>query len=112
MRYLAYIMVIVIVFFSSMAMACKEAEAPLLPHPDDATEYEMLQAMAAVKQYVANQEVFLACVKSQRIHNQAVDRMHEVVNKYNNYARRYKALIESLDMVTELALVQSVELIP
>ncbi|WP_101760214.1 hypothetical protein [Oceanicoccus sp. KOV_DT_Chl] len=84
--------------------ACIEAEAPGLPHPDEAGEYEMLQAQFAVKEYLAQQELFLSCVQDGRRHNQAIDRMNDIADQYNRSARRYKARMESMDRMTELAL--------
>lgn len=90
--------------FSSLAIAaCEEADIPNLPHPEDVGEYEMLQAQFAVKQYLAEQKMFLSCVQNGRRHNKAVDRMHEVANQYNRSAKRFKARMESLNRMTELA---------
>ena len=77
---------------------------PGMPSPDVASEVEMLQAQAAVKNYLATQERYLGCVQNGRRHNQAIDRMHDVAEKYNRKARRYKTRMESQDMITELAL--------
>lgn len=76
---------------------------PGLPNPDLAGEAEMLRAQLEVKRYIALQEDFLDCVRNTRMHNQAVERMHEVANKYNSTARRYKARMQSMNMITELA---------
>lgn len=93
-------------FASAVSAACEEAEMPGIPNPDLAGEAEMLRAQAEVKRYLALQQEFLDCVRNDRRHNQAVDRMHEVANKYNSTARRYKARMESLNMITELAYVE------
>lgn len=86
--------------------SCQEAQAPGLPNPDLAGEAEMLRAQREVLRYIALQEQFLDCVRNTRMHNQAVERMHEVANKYNSTARRYKARMQSLNMITELALLE------
>ena len=66
----------------------------------------MLRAQMEVKRYIALQQEFLVCVQhNTRKHNRAVDLMHEVANKYNTTARRYKARMQSLNMITELAYV-------
>ncbi|MEE8056791.1 MAG: hypothetical protein V3T17_02985 [Pseudomonadales bacterium] len=83
---------------------CKEAISPGLPNPDVAVEAEMLLAQDAVKHYLLAQEDFLSCVQNSRRYNMAVDRMYEMAKKYNDMARRYKVRIQSLNMFTELAL--------
>ena len=88
---------------SSVWAACAEAAAPVMPNPDMASEYEMLEAQLAVKNYLATQEQYLNCIHSHRKHNQAIDRMHDIADQYNRKAKRYKARMESQDMITELA---------
>ena len=101
---LKFIVLISASLFSLSAFsACREAEAPGLQHLEDASEYEMLLAQSAVKQYLADQRLFLTRVQDDRRHNKAVDRMHEIANQYNRSARRFKAKMESLDRMTELA---------
>lgn len=98
---------IICFMLSTLAFAeCIEAEAPGIPNPDLAGEAEMLRAQREVKRYLALQEQFLDCVRNVRHHNQAVERMHEVANKYNSTARRYKARMQSMNMFTELALLE------
>ena len=75
---------------------------PGLPNPDLADEIDMLRAQHAVKRYLLAQQDFLSCVQSSRRHNQAIDRMHEMAEKYNRMSRRYKMRIQSLDMFTAL----------
>ena len=104
-RFLGSLMLLLLLSPVSSWSACNEAVVPGLPHPDWTDEAEMLQAMAAVKRYIAAQEVFLSCVQNERRHNRAVERMHEIARKYNTMARRYKARMQSMDMFTELALV-------
>ena len=77
---------------------------PGMPNPDVASELDMMQAQVAVKSYLATQERYLGCVQNGRRHNQAIDRMHDVAEKYNRKARRYKTRKESQNMITELAL--------
>lgn len=87
--------------------ACREAAVPRLPNPDLAVEAEMLRAQLEVRRYIALQEEFLTCVQNNsRKHNQVVDLMHEVANKYNSTARRYKARLQSMNMITELAFLE------
>ncbi len=83
---------------------CKEAPVPVLPNPDFAVETEMLRAQEAVRHYLAVQENFLSCVRNDRRHNQALDRMHMLAEKYNRITRRYKVRKQSMGMFTDLAL--------
>ncbi|WP_169713966.1 hypothetical protein [Oceanicoccus sagamiensis] len=99
------ITLLVLALSTSLGWAsCQQSAAPGMPNPDMASEYEMLQAQIAVKNYLATQEQYLNCVQSSRKHNQIIDRMHEIADQYNRKARRYKARMESQDMITELAL--------
>ena len=41
--------------------ACREAQVPYLPNPDMADMGEMLEAQAAVKNYIQRQQLFLDC---------------------------------------------------
>ena len=84
--------------------ACREATAPGMPNPDMASEYEMLQAQIAVKQYLASQEQYLNCIHNGRKHNRVIDQMHDIADQYNRRAKRYKTRMESQDMITKLAL--------
>lgn len=81
-----------------------EAVVPELPDPDTAVMSDMLRAQEAVKQYLARQEKYLSCVGNSFKHDAAVVKMHELADRYNNLARRYKSRLESLDMVIDLAL--------
>ncbi|MCR8924137.1 hypothetical protein NO559_15235 [Dasania sp. GY-MA-18] len=85
--------------------ACKEAKIPYLPNPNMADIGEMLEAQAAVKNYMQRQQSFLACSRDGVRHNRAVDRMHEVAKEFNKITRRFKAKQQSEDMFTELALI-------
>ena len=85
--------------------ACKEAQAPLLPSPELADINEMLEAQAAVKNYIQDQQVFLSCSRDGFRHNRAIDRMHDIAREFNKRTRRFKAKQASEDMFTELALI-------
>jgi hypothetical protein len=90
---------------STSHSACIEAVVPELPNPDIAVMGDILRAQGAVRQYIARQEKYLACVGDNFRHDAVVDKMHEVANSYNNMARRYKSRMESMNMVIDLALV-------
>lgn len=90
---------------TASSAACMEAVVPELPDPDTAVMSDIVRAQGAVKQYLARQEKFLACVAGRLRHDAAVDKMHEVAAEYNNMARRYKSRMQSMDMVVDLALV-------
>jgi hypothetical protein len=107
MKLLVIIISFVLTFTAVSAWSdCEEPLVPALPNPDLAGENEMRRAQLAVKHYLSEQQAFLACVGNDRRHNEAVDRMHELAQKYNKMARRYNARMQSLDMYTELALLE------
>jgi hypothetical protein len=104
-RALLKLLILAFVFVAANAFAaCREAVMPELPNSDLASEYEMQIARLAVDEYLADQELYLACVSNVRLHNQAVDRMRHVANQYNRSAKRFKARMQSMDMYTELVL--------
>jgi hypothetical protein len=106
MKHIIQFFVILTAVSSSLVSAdCKEAVMPGLPNPDEARESEMLQAELAVRQYIADQELFLNCVHSHRRHNKAVEKMRVMAEKFNRDAKRYRVRMDSLNSYTELAFV-------
>ena len=88
---------------SPLHAACREAQIPGVPNPEIASEYEMLQAQRAVKNYIQLQEDFLDCTNNRSRQDRAIDNMHNVAEQYNRSARRFKARMQAADMFTELA---------
>lgn len=96
---------LVLVFLGRGVYACEEPLIPGIPNPDLAGEEEMLRAQAEVRLYIQQQEDYLSCIEhNTRKHNRAVDVLHDVANKYNSTARRYKMRMRAKNMITELAL--------
>ena len=102
------------VMAASMAQAaemdashCKYPEAPAVPDGATATEAEMGQAGAAVRQFVADVESSLQCLTGVEeslgneiteeqqaalvgVYNQGVDQMNAVVENYNQQVKAFR----------------------
>lgn len=73
-----------------------------IPNGGDAKEQELIAAMHKLQQYNADVENYLQCLDGEtklnhispstqdRLHNQAVDSLQKVANRFNEQVRRYK----------------------
>lgn len=74
-----------------------------IPDGNTATEQEMLAAMQTLKQYDGDVNVYLKCLEfeakqnrvsrseQERLHNNAVDQLQRIANKFNEQVRVFKA---------------------
>lgn len=94
-------------YFSQAYAACSQPAAARIPDGATATSEEMVEAQTYVKQYIAEMELFLACLDQQeaeldeppteeqtqehtRLHNGAVDAMEALAAKFNDQVQAYK----------------------
>lgn len=92
---------------SQVHAECSQPEGANIPNGATATSEEMVEAQTYVKQYIADMELFLACLDEQesaleeppteeqiedhtRLHNSAVDSMEKVAAKFNEQVRAFK----------------------
>lgn len=95
------------IFVSQANAECSQPDAANIPDGATATSEEMVEAQTFVKQYIADMELYLACLDQQeaaleepptpeqaqehtRLHNGAVDSMESVAAKFNEQVRAYK----------------------
>ena len=74
-----------------------------IPDGNTATEQEMIAAMQTLKQYDGDVNVYLKCLEfearqnrvsrseQERLHNNAVDQLQRIANKFNEQVRVFKA---------------------
>lgn len=101
--------------FSSIAIACDYPQRANIPNGGTATKDDMLAGQRAVKTYMADMEVYLACIEKQEAdtladmneisdedrenrsaaltkkHNAAVEEMELIAARFNEEVRAYKA---------------------
>ena len=106
--------IIAIIFFAPIALACEYPERVNIPNGSSATKDEMVGGQKGVKKFMADIEIYLACLDeeeeqhsadveepelsddSQRArmlvkkHNAAVDDMEKVAAAFNDQVRVYK----------------------
>ncbi len=86
---------------------CTQPKAASIPNGETATSEEMVEAQTYVKQYMAEMDLFLACLDQEesaltepltaeqsqqhtQLHNSAVDTMEDVATKFNEQVRVFK----------------------
>ena len=92
---------------SSASAECTQPGETSIPDGGTATSEEMVEAQTYVKQYIADMELYLACLDEEEaslaepptpeqqqrhteLHNNAVDKMEEVAAKFNEQVRAFK----------------------
>lgn len=78
-------------FFVQAASACTRPTAPEIPDPATAVTPQMIKAKNDVQAYVETAEKYLKCNISTSQHNNMVDEMKAVADKFNQAVRDYKA---------------------
>jgi hypothetical protein len=95
------------IFVSQAYAECSRPETASIPNGTTATSEEMVEAQTYVKQYIAEMELYLACLDQQeaalteppaeeqaklhtQLHNNAVDSMENVAAKFNEQVRAFK----------------------
>ena len=114
-RFIKASCIIVIVMFAPAALACDYPERVDMPNDNSATKDEMVTGQRAVKEFMADMEVYLVCIEEEdkenragieepdmiieaqrdemlvKKHNAAVDDMETVAAAFNEAVRAYKA---------------------
>ena len=104
-----------LVFFGQSAFACDYPNRVLIPNGNTATKDEMIAGQAGVKTYVADMEIYLACIQEEekaaretmtdlqpedeqeredalnKKYNAAVDEMERVAAQFNAEVQAYRA---------------------
>ena len=104
-----------LLFFAQSALACDYPTRVLVPNGNTATKEEMVVGQRGVKKYVADMEVYLACIIEEekeardsmgaleadieqeredmlnRKYNAAVDEMERLAAQFNSEVQAYKA---------------------
>lgn len=73
------------------AAACKAPVEPTLPNVDTAVLAEMVKAAKDVKQYLADGNKYLGCVRSDSEHDRTVERMRLLADNFNELTTTFKA---------------------
>ena len=106
---------IAVIIFAPAALACDYPERVEMPHGNSASKDEMVAGQRGVKKFMADMEVYLACIEEEdkenragieepdpiveaqrdemlvKKHNAAVDDMETVAAAFNEEVRVYKA---------------------
>jgi len=106
--------IIAIIFFASVALACDYPERTTIPNGATATKDEMVTGQKGVKKFMADMEVYLACIEEEdeqnragieepdpivdaqrdemlvKKHNAAVEDMEKLAAQFNEEVRAYK----------------------